>query len=53
MRYFNSSENIHKKRRKVGHTKVDSAKKKSLVSDPVIIRQQKPEKTYYNFANFK
>ena len=45
MRSFKSSENIHKK--EGGSYYVVSA------SDPVITRQQKPEETYCNFANFK
>ena len=50
MRSFKSNENIHKK--EGGSYYVVSAKK-SLISDPVITRQRKPDETYCNFANFK
>ena len=50
MSSFKGNENIHKK--EDGLYYVVSANK-SLVSDPVMTRQRKPEETYCNFANFK
>ena len=48
---FKSNEIIHKK--EDGSYYVVSANKASLISDPVMTRQQKPEEIYCSFANFK
>ena len=50
MRPFKSNENVHKKE---GGPYYAVSAKKSLISDPVITRQRKPEETYWKFATFK